>query len=221
MSPYNTPAYHSTSPTSHGLPSDEYKYLKRQQEKSRLEWHLAKKHLLPSPSSSSSSCFSSSPSFPSSSTYSSSSFPSSLFCSSFSSSSSSLSSPATTSYHAPHNPPPPNQTHRHPPPPPGPNTHVKNATRKALASVFDSSTDDMYEEWLRSRYDDRVYRRVSSRRDIDEYYNSDRARLNRGSGESIRMRYHNMNGYGSRASADDVGGPRLGSKFSFDSLDDA
>ncbi|KAF5846628.1 hypothetical protein GGP41_004646 [Bipolaris sorokiniana] len=107
MSPYNTPAYHSTSPTSHGLPSDEY------------------------------------------------------------------------------------------------------------------NTDDMYEEWLRSRYDDRVYRRVSSRRDIDEYYNSDRARLNRGSGESIRMRYHNMNGYGSRASADDVGGPRLGSKFSFDSLDDA
>lgn len=206
MPSYNTPAYYPTSPPSHGLPSDEYKYLKRQQEKSHLEWHLAKKHILPPPSSSS---------FPSSSSSSYTSTPSF-------SSSSSLSS---SSYPPPPFPPTPYQTQRLPHAHRVQISEVKNATREALASVFDSSSDDdVYETWPRSRRDDSAYRRMSSRRDVDEYYARNRGRENRGSGGSMRVGYHNMGRYGgsSRFSADeDVGGLRLGSKFSFDSLDGA
>ncbi|EMD95907.1 hypothetical protein COCC4DRAFT_124281 [Bipolaris maydis ATCC 48331] len=220
MPPYSTPAYyHPTSPTSHSLPSDEYKYLKRQQEKSRLQWHLAKKHILPPRTILSTSSSSSFPSdYSSSSSSSSSSFPSTSTSSSFSSSSSSYTTPTLPPY-----PPTPYQTQRLP------HAHrvhisaVKNATRKALASVFDTGTTDhdMYHEWPSSRYEHRACRGVSSPRDVDEYYESSRVRSNRGSGESMRVRYQNMSGYGSGLSGHGVGGARLGSKFSFDSLDDA
>ncbi|KAH7561798.1 hypothetical protein BM1_02902 [Bipolaris maydis] len=152
MPPYSTPAYyHPTSPTSHSLPSDEYKYLKRQQEKSRLQWHLAKKHILPPRTILSTSSSSSFPSdYSSSSSSSSSSFPSTSTSSSFSSSSSSYTTPTLPPY-----PPTPYQTQRLP------HAHrvhisaVKNATRKALASVFDTGTTDhdMYHEWPSSRYE--------------------------------------------------------------------
>ncbi|EUC50379.1 hypothetical protein COCMIDRAFT_21998 [Bipolaris oryzae ATCC 44560] len=227
MPHYNTPVYYPISSPSHGLPSDEYKHLKRQQEKSHLQRHLSKKHILPPPPSSSSfPSPSPSPSYPPSSYSSNSSFPPTP-----SSSSSFPSSSYSSSYHP--TSPYPQTPYQQRNLPHAQRVHisaVKNATRKALASVFDAydAYDGVCEAWPRSRYDgnnsnSNVYGCVRSRGDVDEYYERSKGRgEKRGSGESMRVGYHNMGygGYGyGYGKGEDFGGPRLGSKFSFDSLD--